>query len=375
MKRTAVIMAGGSGERFWPLSRRTQPKQLLRLTSEEHTMIEETIARIAPVVAPEDIFIITGEVLLPVMRTMQLGIPQENIVAEPLKRNTAPCIALAAAFIAERYAEQGIAPEALSMAVLAADHFISTPDQFCATASAAFSYAETTGDLVTLGIAPTRPETGYGYIETDGVQRAALEAEPVVSFQEKPTADRAKEFLAAGRFLWNSGMFFWRIDAVIAGLRQHLPEVGRHIDALRNAVHEHTHDLPEGAPVGTRDIFAAMPDISIDYGLMERASNVAVVRATFPWDDVGSWDALPRVFSADAHGNVTMGDSVLIDSRNCVVVNRSSDQSAVVAVVGMDNVVVVTTPHGVLVCPADKAQEVKKVVQALQNRADGTNFL
>ncbi len=368
-------MAGGSGERFWPLSRRTQPKQLLRLTSEEQTMIEETIARIAPLVAPEDIFIVTGEVLLPVMRSMQLGIPQENIVAEPLKRNTAPCIALAAAFIAERYAEQGIHTSALSMAVLAADHFISAPDQFRKTADAAFSTAEATGSLVTLGIAPTRPETGYGYIETTGDTRAELEAEPVVSFQEKPSAERALEFLAAGRFLWNSGMFFWRVDAVINGLQQYLPDVGRLVDSLRSAMRGHTHDLPEGAPAGTRELFATMPDISIDYGLMERADNVAVLRAVFPWDDVGSWDALPRVFDADAQGNITLGESVIIDSNNCVVVNRSTDQSTAVAVVGLDNIVVVTTPHGVLVCPASRAQDVKKVVQALQSNPNGEKFL
>ena len=375
MKRTAVIMAGGSGERFWPLSRRKQPKQLLRLTSEEHTMIEETIARIVPLVAPEDIFIITGEVLLPVMRSMKLGIPPENIAAEPLKRNTAPCIALAAAFIAERYAEQQVEPADISMAVLAADHFISAPDQFRTTAEAAFQTAETTGGLVTLGIAPTRPETGYGYIETSGEPRAALEAEPVVSFQEKPSADRAKEFLMSGRFLWNSGMFFWRVDAVIDGLKQYLPEVGGQIDALRSAMRGHTHDLPEGAPAGTRDIFAAMPDISIDYGLMERAANVAVVRAVFPWDDVGSWDALPRVFTADDRGNITLGQSVVIDSSNCVIVNRNADQPATVAVVGLDNIVVVATPDGVLVCPASRAQDVKKVVQVLQSTQDGEKFL
>ncbi len=375
MKRTAVIMAGGSGERFWPMSRRTQPKQLLYLTSKDQTMIEETIARIAPIVAPEDIFIVTGEVLLPVMRSMPLGIPPENIIAEPLKRNTAPCIALAAALLAERYAEQGIPATDISMAVLAADHFISAPDLFCRTADAAFSAAEATGSLVTLGITPTRPETGYGYIETAGETRAELEAEPVVSFQEKPSADRAQEFLDAGKFLWNSGMFFWRVDAVINGIAQHLPEIGSSIDALRGALHGHTRDLPEGAPAGTREIFATMPDISIDYGLMERADNVAVVRAIFPWDDVGSWDALPRVFNADEHGNIALGESIIIDSNNCVVVNSNADQSTTVAVVGLDNIVVVTTPHGVLVCPANRAQDVKKVVQALQSKPGGEKFL
>lgn len=373
MKRTAVIMAGGSGERFWPLSRRSQPKQLLRLTSDTQTMIEETIARITPLVAPQDIFIITGEALLDAMRTTLTSIPPDNIVAEPLKRNTAPCIALAAAFIAERYAEEGTQPSDLSMAVLAADHYIPSPEQFRATAEAAFASAEETGRLVTLGITPTRPETGYGYIETAGTG-TGTDAEAVLSFREKPSRDKAEEFLRAGNFLWNSGMFFWRVDAVIDGLQQHLPEVGGKITELRDVLHNATHTVPAGPPPGTGEVFAPMPDISIDYGLMERAANVAVVRAGFAWDDVGSWDALPRVFNADTAGNVSVGDAIVIDSRNCVVVNRCPEQSVVVAVVGMDNTVVVSTPDGILVCPADKAQDVKKVVQTLRQKG-GEKFL
>jgi mannose-1-phosphate guanylyltransferase len=373
MKRTAVIMAGGSGERFWPLSRRSQPKQLLRLTSDEQTMIEETIARISPLVAPQDIFIITGEALLEPMRTTLSGIPPQNIVAEPLKRNTAPCIALAAAFIAERYAEEGIAPSELSMAVLAADHYIPSPEKFRETVETAFASAEETARLVTLGITPTRPETGYGYIETAATGNNAG-AETVLSFREKPSQDRAEEFIRAGNFLWNSGMFFWRVDTVIEGLQKHLPAVGNRIADLRSALAGATHQVPAGPPSGTKEAFEPMPDISIDHGLMEHAENVAVVRAGFQWDDVGSWDALPRVFSTDDRGNVQVGNTVVIDSSNCVVVNRCPEQSVTVAVVGMDNVVVVSTPDGILVCPADRAQDVKKVVQTLQQKG-GEKFL
>lgn len=375
MKRTAVIMAGGSGERFWPLSRRKQPKQLLCLTSDDKTMIEETLERIAPLVSYSDMFIITSEALLAPMREMLSAIPPENIVAEPLKRNTAPCIALAAAFIAERYAEDGLQPCDISMAVLAADHYISSKELFCTTAEAAFTCAETTAQLVTLGIPPSRPETGYGYIETAQAESTPLAAEKVVSFREKPSREKAEEFVASGNFLWNSGMFFWRVDVVAEGLCQHLPDVGSTIDALRTALRNRTHSTPSGTPQGTREIFAPMPDISIDYGLMERADNVAVVRALFPWDDVGSWDALPRVFPADEQGNITLGDSVVLDSTNCVVVNRCSGNSTAVAVVGMENVVVVATPNGILVCPVERAQDVKKVVQTLQKQEGGEQFL
>lgn len=375
MKRTAVIMAGGSGERFWPLSRRKQPKQLLCLTSDDKTMIEETLERIASLVSYSDMFIITSEALLAPMREMLPNIPPENIVAEPLKRNTAPCIALAAAFIAERYVAEGLHPRDISMAVLAADHYISSKELFCTTAEAAFTCAETTGQLVTLGITPSRPETGYGYVETTEAEAAPLVAEKVVSFREKPSREKAEEFVASGNFLWNSGMFFWRLDVVVEGLCQHLPDVGSAIDTLRAALHNRTRNTPSGTPQGTREIFAPMPDISIDYGLMERAENVAVVRALFPWDDVGSWDAMPRVFPSDGQGNVTVGDTVVLDSTNCVVVNRCSSNPVAVAVVGMDNVVVVATPDGVLVCPVDRVQEVKKVVQTLQKKEGGEQFL
>lgn len=330
--------------------------------------------RIAPLVSYSDMFIITSEALLAPMRAMLSAIPPENIVAEPLKRNTAPCIALASAFLAERYAAEGIQPHDISMAVLAADHYISSKELFCTTAEAAFVCAETTAQLVTLGIPPSRPETGYGYIETEQATAAPLTAEKVVSFREKPSRTKAEEFVASGNFLWNSGMFFWRVDAVTEGLCQHLPDVGNGIAALRSALREHTRATPSGAPHGTREAFEHMPDISIDYGLMERADNVAVIRALFPWDDVGSWDALPRVFPADAQGNVVMGSSVVLDSSNCVVVNRCATPTAV-AVVGMENVVVVATPDGILVCPANKAQDVKKVVQTLQKQEGGEQFL
>jgi mannose-1-phosphate guanylyltransferase len=330
MHRTALIMAGGSGERFWPLSRQKRPKQLLRLTSADKTMLDEAIERITAIIAPDNIFIVTSEVLQSAIRdSLQASgcaVPPENVIAEPLKRNTSPCIALGAAFIVERVAERfaGIGAEDVSIAVLTADHFIEQPEAFRASVDAALSHAEQTGELVTFGVAPTRPATGYGYIEVDfgreskekkeanaGVSAAAKpasrkaaskttektvqkiiqkmaqkatqsttlelaselapKARRVRSFREKPNEETAQDFIERGNFFWNSGMFFWRADSVIAGLKEHLPDVGVRIDDLSDVLRGKTQTAYDGAPPRVVEAFQHMPDISIDFGLMERA--------------------------------------------------------------------------------------------------------
>lgn len=355
-----MIMAGGSGERFWPFSRRKKPKQLLKLTSPDKTMIEEAIERIAPLIPLKDIFIITSELLQPIIREALPEIPPENIIAEPAKRNTAPCIALAAAVIVEKYAAEGIAPNAISMSVLTADHLILDAIKFHQTVAIALNHAEQTGDLVTIGIKPTRAETGYGYIEVGSQFLDAIL--PVKSFREKPDAKSAEEFVLSQKFLWNSGMFFWRLDALIDNLCEFLPEVGGKIADLRSVLN---------SPSEFLEIFAAMPDISIDYGLMERARKVSVVPAAFEWDDVGSWDGLERSFLADSLGNITFGSTASVDSTNCILVG---DDSIAVTAIGVENLVIVATPDGVLVCQKDKAQDVKKIVQILREKY-GEKFL
>ncbi len=366
-------MAGGSGERFWPLSRQKRPKQLLKLTSPDKTMLDEAIERIAPLIAPEHIFIVTSHVLQSAIRESLAGngsynIPPENIIAEPLKRNTAPCIALGAAFVAERYAP--LLPSEISIAVLTADHFIEKPDVFRASVDAALNHAEQSGSLVTFGVTPTRPATGYGYIEVAGKQNG-LKPLLVKGFREKPNAETAQDFIERGNFFWNSGMFFWRADAVITGLQDHLPEVGVRITDLREALAGATTTAYDGAPPRTIDTFEHLPDISIDYGLMERAKNVACVCVDFGWDDVGSWDALERVYEADAAGNINVGDSVLLDAKNCIVLNSAGSQSVSVAAIGVENLVIVATPDGILVCPKDRVQDVRKAVSALRERDNG----
>ena len=373
MQRTALIMAGGSGERFWPLSRRTKPKQLLKLVSPDKTMLDEAIERISPLIAPNDVFIITSEALQPIMRENLTMLPPENIIAEPLKRNTAPCIALSAAYIAERYPQFSL--NDISIAVLTADHFIEDAERFRASVDAALSHAEQTGDIVTFGVQPSRPATGYGYIEISrGKHSSGLQAIPVESFHEKPSVQTAQEFLHQGRFFWNSGMFFWRLDTIISGLEHHLPEVGWKIKDLRGVLAGTTQTVSIGAPSGTSDIFQAMPDISIDYGLMERAQHVAVVRVDFGWDDVGSWDALERVYEPDEAGNINVGGSLLMDSKNCIVMNSVGDDTLSVAAIGIENLVIVATRDGILVCPKDRVQDVRKVVTALREQS-GEKFV
>jgi mannose-1-phosphate guanylyltransferase len=361
MIRTAVIMAGGSGERFWPLSRRNRPKQLLALTSEK-MMIEEAIDRIVPLIPPEHIYIFTSEILQNSIREALPNVPPENIIAEPSKRNTAPCLAFAAIFLLEKY---GVAESEISMAVLTADHFISTSSQFIQSVDKALCYAEFNSVLVTIGIPPVRPETGYGYIETDAQITTSNSICPAISFREKPNKEIALQFLLSGNFLWNSGMFFWRVDTFLESIRVNLPAIGDKLEELRSSIHEKTTIIYEGAIPESKFIFNQLPDISIDYGIMEKAGNVAVLRAGFLWDDVGSWDSLDRMQQLDEQGNVLQGKAVLIDARNSTIINSSNKQ--VVALIGVEDIVVVVTDDAILVCPKDKAQHVRQAVAALRS--------
>ncbi|MFA6572216.1 MAG: sugar phosphate nucleotidyltransferase, partial [Bacteroidota bacterium] len=235
MKRTAIIMAGGTGERFWPLSRKRTPKQLLALSSDK-TMLEESVLRIAPLIPQEDVFIITSQTLLEPIRKAMPDFPPENVVAEPCKRNTAPCLALGAAFIAEKYSHEGFSPEQISIAVLTADQNIEPEDGFLSTAENTLNIVEKNNVLATIGIQPNRPDTGYGYIQVKEIftkNSSAPEIKPVVRFVEKPDYDKAMEYVKAGTFLWNSGMFFWRLDNFISALQKHLPEVGNKIKDMQ----------------------------------------------------------------------------------------------------------------------------------------------
>lgn len=344
-----VIMAGGSGTRFWPLSRAARPKQLLPLGGGDVSLLRATLDRIGSIISPEHTLVVTSEALAPAIRAELPSLPSENVLAEPVGRNTAPCVGWAAAVVARRD------PEAV-MAVLPADHHIADDAGYLRVMARAIEAARS-GDMVTVGIRPTRPETGYGYVElgeelAPGVNRARR-------FVEKPDELRARQFLAAGRFLWNSGMFFFRADEVLSLVRQHLPGLG---DALKQ--------FDEAALRGQEQelvqrTYGNLPDISIDHGVMEKASRVAVVPGDFGWSDVGSWTSAWELAPRDEQENALFGEVVAVDSRGSYV---RAPAGKVVAIVGLEDVVVVDTEDALLVMPRSRAQDVRAIVSELKSR-------
>lgn len=347
----AIIMAGGSGTRFWPLSRRDRPKQLLPLGSGDEELLAATVRRAAELIATERIFIVTNELLAGPIADMLPEVPRQNILAEPVGRNTAPCVAWAAAHV------RRIQPEGV-IAVLPADHHIGDEPGFVEVLSRAID-AATHGDMVTIGVQPTRPETGYGYIELgekigEGVHRARR-------FVEKPNRQRAEQFLAAGTFLWNSGMFFFRADVILDAVHAHLPGLGEAIDAFDEAARAGD----ELAVVGER--YSDLPAVSIDHGVMEKAERVSVVPGSFGWSDLGSWTTAWELADRDAKDNAAPSDAVLVDAEGCYV---RAPAGKVVALVGVNDLVVVDTEDALLVVPRDRAQDVRAVVDELERRGD-----
>ncbi len=357
-KRVAVIMAGGSGERFWPLSRRLRPKQLLKLGDPDRTMLQQALDRIRPLFPADRIFIVTGEHLLEPIRSSKPGIPDENVIAEPAKRNTSGALVFAAATVLARTDGP---PDRISMAIFAADHRIEPDDLFRQDVEAALGTAGTDGGLCVIGIPPARPATGYGYIETDGVAPAVGRAVTVRSFREKPDLDTAKVYSASGRHYWNSGMFFWRLDEFLRELAGTAPELAGAVPRLAELIRT-------GGAAELRRRFEDLPSISIDYALMEKAKTVRMVPARFRWDDLGTWESLRRAQAPDSEGNVTTGDPVLIGTKNSIVVNEPGPGRMAVAVVGLENVVVAVTEDGVLVLAADHSEDVSRVVAELKRR-------
>ena len=325
-------MAGGAGERFWPLSTPDRPKQLLDLTGSGKTLLQQAVDRLAPCV--DEVFISTSEVLAPVL--VKAGVvPEDHILAEPCRRNTAGALVWCMATL------PGDRP--FLAAVTTADHAISPDARFQADIEQAFTLATGERALVTLGITPTRPETGFGYIETGS-------GTEVLRFTEKPDAEVAAEFVAKGSFLWNSGMFFWRSDTFEAELDLHAP------------CHSHAFRQLLGNP--DPDVFAALPSVSIDYALMEKSANVRCVRASFSWDDVGTWDALLRTVPCDSGGNAVVGKATLIDCKGCVVYNATHQP---LCLVESQDQIVVATDHATLVTPVSSAQAVRKAASAFSS--------
>jgi mannose-1-phosphate guanylyltransferase len=340
-----VIMAGGSGTRFWPLSRKARPKQFLPLTGAK-TMIAETFDRMQGLAPLSDSFVVCGALHAAPAARLLKGLPKGNVLVEPEARNTAPAIALACAHVAHRN------PEGV-MVVMPSDQHVADPRAFRLALRAAIDVAKS-GQIVTLGIKPTRPETGYGYIQVGAAIQAP--ASKVARFVEKPDVETAKRYLASGDYLWNAGIFVFRADVMLAAFAELMPELSKALDGLRPTI--------GGKKYGPalKKFFPKMPATSIDYGIAEKAKNIAVVRADCGWSDVGSFSALPELRELDSQGNVVEGNAFVIDTMRSVVLAGKRP----LAVVGMKDVVVIDAGDAVLVLPKDKAQDVRKVVEALK---------
>jgi len=351
-----VIMAGGSGTRFWPLSRQLFPKQLLRIIGDE-TLIQQTMRRVVNGAPPQRVLISTNPAQAESIR-VQLSewkdALKDNFVLEPEGRNTAPAIALVALELVRRD------PNAV-MLVVPADHIVKGQRDFDAAVALAASLA-LQGLLVTFGIKPIRPETGYGYIKPDRktvlAKRGKLKGYPVGRFVEKPNAAKAAQYLKAGDYYWNSGMFIWRAATILDEIRRHQPALARGIERIGRLIEE------GASKAAVDEEYRLLPSVSIDQGVMEKSSKAAMVPVTFSWSDVGSWGSLDEVAAKDKAGNLVVGRVVDIDSQRSVVYG----DRRVVATIGLTDMVVVDTPDATLVCPKSRAQDVKKIVEILKQQ-------
>jgi mannose-1-phosphate guanylyltransferase len=347
----ALILAGGNGTRLWPYSRSGKPKQFLSLHG-ERTMLQHTVERILPIIAPEHIYIATGAAYVDLVAEQLPEVPCENILAEPSGRGTAPCIGWAALHLRRRD------PNAV-MAVLSADHRIERADLFCDILSAAEVLAQQ-GLLVTLGITPTEPSTGYGYIKRGERlgQDGAHTPHRVAAFVEKPNTERAQAYIESGDYFWNAGMFVWRADRVLEELRQHSPRVSQPLEQIDTGIgtsHERT--VLEAA-------WKQIENVAIDVAVMERTSYAAVIPADLGWSDVGDWAALADTLPRDDIGNAVLGQHVGIDTRGSLIYGNGR----VIATIGLENFVVVDTHDVLMICPRDRVQDVKALVAQIRQQ-------
>ncbi len=350
-----VILAGGSGERFWPLSRRAKPKQFLALDDSGVSLLQATAARLAAVSGSHDrLFVVTGNDYRSQVLDQLPELPVENLIVEPEARDTAPAILYAALVL------DALDPDAV-MGVFPSDHMVGNTEAFAAVLAQAILLADQEDLLVTLGIQPTFASTGYGYIERgDNVDEPGLPAYHVTRFTEKPDETTAAGFLASGQYSWNSGMFVWRVRAILAAFSKYAPDL---YEVLRGAV---------GRRSAVREVFPALRKISIDYAILEQADNVAVIPAEFGWDDLGDWNALERLLKAQG-ANVAVGRHVGLDTDGAILYTASGDD--LIVTIGLDDVVVVRTDQVTLVVRKDRTQDIKKIVAELKARPELERFV
>jgi mannose-1-phosphate guanylyltransferase len=344
----AVIMAGGSGTRLWPLSRKSTPKQALKLIG-DRTMFQHAVDRLAPLFTPDRIFVVTNAAMAEVLRPQTPDLPTDNFILEPAGRDSAPAAGLAAVHLLKRDADA-------VMVILTADHYIVDTEQFRAVLAAAEQVASDSA-IVTLGIKPTYPATGFGYIQLGEAQEIVdgFRVYRSGGFKEKPDLRTAMRFLEEGRYAWNSGMFIWRADRLMAEFRAQMPDSFDTLARIGDAL---------GTPDAARVLAEAWPGtrkVSIDFGVMERAGSVSVIPVDIGWSDIGSWGALLDVLPTDEQGNVADGQLLAVDTQGCYV--RSGDR--LVATIGLKDLIIVDTPEALLVCPRGRSEEVKELVNRL----------
>jgi mannose-1-phosphate guanylyltransferase len=345
-----VIMAGGKGERFWPLSTKNTPKPFIKLLGSK-TMIQMTVERLLKIVPEKRIIVVLGDDHLAIAREQLSPWPEVQFLVEPAGRDTAPCIGFTAVMLQKEN------PKAL-MIVVPADHYIPDDLVFAETMRVGARLAREQACLVTTGIKPTRPETGYGYIQA-GKRLSAASADAcfeVKRFVEKPDTRRAADYLAAGGYYWNSGIFIWQADTVLKGITRHMPNLGQGLKSIREA-------MDAGDEEKKKEFFCGLERLSIDYGLMEKAENVVMLEAGFVWDDVGTWSSVQRVLPADDDGNCIYGEAVCIDTKDCVI--YADDMS--VGTIGLSNLIVAASKRGVLICQKDRDQETRKIAARMEN--------
>jgi mannose-1-phosphate guanylyltransferase len=345
----ALIMAGGGGTRLWPLSRRARPKQALTLVG-ERTMFEHAVDRIASLFQPEEIFVVTGEEHLESLLLQAPELPRANFLLEPVGQGTAPAIGLGAVHLRRRD------PQAV-MVVLTADHFIRDVERFRRVLTAAAQVAEK-GHLVTLGITPSFPSTGFGYIQ-QGEQLYEVDGFAVfraLRFTEKPSPETAFQMVESGLYTWNSGMFIWRVDRIMEEFARQMPDL---YDVLMQI------DAVLGTPAYEPTLRRLWPELvpqSIDYGVMEGARDVVVIPVDIGWSDVGNWSSMREILPADADGNVVVGEHVGLDTRNTIVFGGRR----LIATIGLEDMIIVDTDDALLICPLDREQDVREMVRQLR---------
>jgi mannose-1-phosphate guanylyltransferase len=347
-----VIMAGGKGTRFWPLSREALPKQYLKIKGKEF-LIQLTIKRLKQLIPIRNILVISNKTQEKEIKKHLPSIPEENFIFEPVSKNTAPCIALAALYLKERD-PNGI------MAVFPSDHMIENQKKFLSALSLAEEIAKKGDYLITLGIKPKRAETGYGYIHYGKkfVRMKKTNVYSVLNFTEKPSQKKAQRFLKEDSYLWNAGIFVWSINTILRMFEKHLPKIYQSFLPLQNYF-----NTPEQERAIARS-YSKISEISIDYGIMEKADNVLVIPCDFPWSDVGNWNSLKEILPKDKSQNVIIGKHIGVGTKDTII--YSPDK--LVATVGLDNLIIVETKDALLVCHKDKAQDIKKITELLSRR-------